>query len=71
MTTNLDFLVVAVPVTLAVVTLLVFGSRHIHGQMERIAETAEARSAARPQRAFASNSAQAYEVPVPLEKRRI
>jgi hypothetical protein len=69
MTTTLDFAVVAVPLTLAVLALLVLGRRHIHGQMERMAETAEARAVARSQRAVASNAAKACacETPVPLE----
>jgi hypothetical protein len=67
MTTILDFAFVAVPLTLAVLALLVLGRRHIHGEMERIAETAEARTAAHSQRAVASNSAQACEAPVPLD----
>jgi hypothetical protein len=47
MTTILDFAFVAVPLTLAVLALLVLGRRHIHGQMAQIAVAAKARAAAR------------------------
>lgn len=69
MTTTLDFAIVTVPLTLAVLALLVLARRHIHGQMEQIAAAAEARAAARSQRAVASNAAKtcACDAPVPLE----
>lgn len=67
MTTLSAVAIVAVPPSLALLALLVFDRRHIHGQMEQIAEAAEARAAARSQRAIASNSAQSFGVRVALE----
>jgi hypothetical protein len=67
MITILDFAIAAVPLTLATLALLVLGRDHIHGQMELIAETAQARADARSQRAVAANAANSRETPVPLE----
>ncbi|MEO8350747.1 MAG: hypothetical protein ABI680_03395 [Chthoniobacteraceae bacterium] len=57
MTTTLDFAVVELPLCLAVLALLVFGRRHIHEQMEQIAEMAKAGAATRSRRAVTSNAA--------------
>jgi len=59
MTTILDFAVVTVPLTLAVLALLVLGRRHIHGQMKEIAEAAQARGAPRSQHAIVLKAAEA------------
>ena len=50
MTPTLDFVtivIIAVPLTLAVLDLLNLGRRHIHGQMEQIAASAKIRNASR------------------------
>jgi hypothetical protein len=59
MTTILDFAVVTVPLTLAVLALLVLGRRHIHGQMKEIVEAAQARGAPRSQHAIVLKAAEA------------
>jgi hypothetical protein len=69
MTTTSDFAIIAVPLTLAVLALLVLGRRHIHGQMEQIAAAAGTRAAARNTRPVASNATtpRACVTTVPLE----
>ena len=71
MTTVFEFTVVAVPLTLAVLALLVLGRKHIHGQMVQIAEAVEARAVARSQRATALNATEAhtFETLISLESR--
>lgn len=50
MNTFLEFALIAVPSTAAVAALLFFGRRHIHRQMDDIAEAAKAGAFKRPMR---------------------
>jgi hypothetical protein len=48
METNLALAILLAPLTLGTLALLLFGSRHIHRQMDDIVGAAKVRSSARP-----------------------
>lgn len=50
MTTFLEFVAIAIPLSAAVGAMFFFGSRHIHRQMEEIAEAANSGAFKRPLR---------------------
>lgn len=50
MTTILEFAIIAIPLTAVVAAMLCFGRKHIHRQMDEIAEAAKSGAFKRPVR---------------------